>query len=64
MRRATDHAKLIAQKARIENQYARTKDVRDLTDVIRLDTESKKAVKSMKAPVAERKGIPIGQRWA
>ena len=65
MRRAADHAMLMATKARqAEKQYARTKSVRDLTDVIKMDATTKKMVKVLTIPTEKRAGCPIGQRWA
>lgn len=67
MKRASDHAMLLVHRARqAERRYAQSKNVRDLTEVIKFDKIAKDAVNSPRMPVEtmERKGIPIGQRWA
>jgi len=54
---------LLARRANAERSYARSKDIRDLTEVMR----STDAVKSnLAAPASseqQRTGTPIGQRW-
>ena len=63
MKRASDHSMLLARRANAERSYARSKDIRDLTEVMR----STDAVKSnLAAPASseqQRTGTPIGQRW-
>jgi hypothetical protein len=63
MKRASDHAMLLARRANAERNYARTKDMHDLTEVMRASTAVKS---SQSAPVQEqpRIGSPIGQRWS
>jgi len=64
MHRAADRAPLLVRKVHdAEREFARTKNVRDLTGVIRYSAEAKKIIGNMKAATPERKGIPIGQRW-
>ena len=54
--RTADHAMLIARRARdAENRYTQAKKHTDLTEVI--------TYTAAKAPTAERKGVPLGQKW-
>jgi hypothetical protein len=63
MRRAADHAMLMLHRAVSERDYARTKNLRDLTEVVQNDKEAKKVIKNLRVEAPVRKGIPIGQRW-
>lgn len=57
--RASDHKMLLARRAAAEANYARTKKISDLTEVLRYSDDAQEKVTA--AP--ERKGAPIGQRW-
>jgi hypothetical protein len=64
MQRASDHAASLVRKVKTaEQDFARTKNVRDLTNVVRYDAAAKSAIKQMKVEPEKRQGIPIGQRW-
>ena len=64
MKHSADHATNLVRKVKeAEQTFARTKNVRDLTNVIKYDAKAKKVIKSLKAEPEKRQGIPIGQRW-
>jgi hypothetical protein len=63
MKRASDHSMLLARRANAERSYARSKDIRDLTEVMR-SSEAVKNNLSAPAPEQQRIGAPIGQRWS
>jgi len=63
MKRASDHSMLLARRANAERGYARSKDIRDLTEVMR-STDAVKSNLSAPAPEQQRVGAPIGQRWS
>ena len=64
MRQLSDRAPLLAKKVHeAEQEFARTKNVRDLTEVVRYSAESKQVIKNLKTEPEKKKGIPIGQRW-
>lgn len=64
MKHSSDHATSLVRKVKeSEQEFARTKNIRDLTNVVKYDAEAKKVTKSLKAEPEKRRGIPIGQRW-
>jgi hypothetical protein len=64
MRQSSDRAPLLARKVHTaEQEFARTKNIRDLTDVVKYAAQSKNLIKSLKVEPEKKKGIPIGQRW-
>lgn len=63
MHRASDRATYLVRKLHdTEREFAKTKRVTDLTEVIKLSKETKGFIKTMRVE-PERQGIPIGQRW-
>jgi hypothetical protein len=46
MKRASDHSMLLARRANAERSYARSKDMRDLTEVMRASEDVKKSQNS------------------
>jgi hypothetical protein len=64
MKHSADHATNLVRKVKeTEQEFARTKNIRDLTNVIKYDAEVKRVIKSLKVEPEKRRGIPIGQRW-
>ena len=62
--RSTDRAPLLVRKIHAaEQEFARTKNVRDLTEIIRHSAKAKKLIRGLKVGPEKRQGIPIGQRW-
>ena len=64
MKHTADHATNLVRKVKeSEQEFARTKNVRDLTNIVKHDAEAKKVIKNLKSEPEKRRGIPIGQRW-
>lgn len=58
MKRASDHAMLLARRANMERNNARNRDDSDLTEIMQASSVTPKKVDP------ERKGAPIGNRWS
>jgi hypothetical protein len=64
VRQQSDRAPLLVRKVHMaEQEFARTKSVRDLTEVINYSAEAKQIIRKLKVQPEKKKGCPIGQRW-